>query len=126
MTIEEFIEARLRDDETAAHRALEGPARLEPGWEVATYEVDLDDRRCQTVADSSGVFLASELGRLSDHIARHDPARVLRQCAALRAVVRHIETVISPSQQIEAEADVLYPIAAVWSDHDEYHKEWAL
>lgn len=62
----------------------------------------------------------------AQHIARHDPARVLEQTPILRAVVELIEGMVSVSQQSEAERSVLYPLAAVWSDHPDYRPEWAI
>ncbi|MBF6374481.1 DUF6221 family protein [Nocardia farcinica] len=110
MRIEEFIEARLAEDESAARKAADFPydAPSDAPW----VSMQLRVRR--------GVAMTSD-----EHIARHDPARVLRQVAALRATLEHVERMVSPSQQIEAEEDVLYPIAAIWSDHPDYQPEWA-
>ncbi|MBF6189503.1 hypothetical protein [Nocardia farcinica] len=51
---------------------------------------------------------------------------IAKAAAALRAALEHVERMVSPSQQIEAEEDVLYPIAAIWSDHPDYQPEWAV
>ena len=82
------------------------------------------------------------------HIARHDPARVLREIAAKRAIVaaHHPETpskyghdvlrcaVCQTERGVWAEdrhADpwpclTLRHLAAVWSDHPDYRAEWAV
>lgn len=121
--IEGFIQARLDEDEQAAYSAMGGPARFEPDWDMIRYEQD--GTRATTVADSAGVFLAPELGRLSDHIARHDPAHVLRQCAAIRSLMRCVGSLAvdigTPSSAMDA---ILAPVAAIWSDHPDYISKW--
>ncbi len=121
MTIDEFIGARLDEDEQIARAAEHSEGSKD--WHAAPAE----QRDSPAVNTDVRTTVTMVCGRASsEHIARHDPARVLRQCAALRAAVRHVETMISPSQQIEAEGEVLYPIAAIWSDHPDFQQEWAL
>ncbi|MCC3333577.1 DUF6221 family protein [Nocardia abscessus] len=121
--IEDFIAARLAEDEQQARWAVEGPARIEPNWDVMRYEQD--GTHATTVADSSGVFLAPELGRLSDHIARHDPAHVLRQCTAIRLLMRDAGSLAVNIGTPSSEMDAMFaPIAAIWSDHPDYQSEW--
>jgi hypothetical protein len=89
------LRAALDEDERIAQVALKGPARLEPNWHVVTYEVThegasvLGSRPASTVSDSSGVFIAPELGRQSEHIARHDPAREVAEVALKRLILHH-------------------------------------
>lgn len=98
MTADEAIgclTAGVEEDEQNALAACAGPARLELDWKAVAYEVDLDSRRVYTVADSNGVFIAPELFRHSGHIARHDPARVLRQATVMREIIDAYRTAVA-------------------------------
>lgn len=68
---------------------------------------------------------------LSAHIARHDPARALREVAAIRAIVATCENDL----RIGARTDLtqggqiaLYVtckrLASIWSGHPDYQPEW--
>lgn len=96
----------------------------------------------------SADMLATLFGRdesdpVIQHIARHDPARVLREVAAKRAILdRHMphqpafgglacnwcSEDVDDRPQIAKESwpcpDVR-SLAAVWSDHQDYRQEWA-
>ncbi|WP_218721405.1 DUF6221 family protein [Nocardia sp. MH4] len=118
MTIEEFIEARLTEDERDAERAQAAASR--PGSGGVLWVVTGTD-------NAVGVF--------------HDPARVLRQVAATRELFERAK----PWPKCRGhpgpwmphgdygpgfcgtpeEADSLRVIAAIWSDHPDYRPEWA-
>jgi hypothetical protein len=79
------------------------------------------------------------------HIARHDPARVLREVAAKRAILTAVEKYLDPhpgqpctneddqydSCDLHTAAtgrvspDVLPLLASVWSDHPDCRAEWS-
>jgi hypothetical protein len=71
-----------------------------------------------------------------EHIARHDPARVLAQCAALRAVVEQYHRWRDPADRhilaqderlvVVALETTLRALASIWAEHDEWREEWAL
>jgi hypothetical protein len=68
---------------------------------------------------------------LADHIARHDPKRVLREVAAKRAVARlWLEGLTGqlndPSvvPALDAVETVLVELAAVYADHPEFRSSW--
>lgn len=87
MTITEFLEARIAEDETVARDAI---------------------------ANGEGALDWADDGDPTDiHIARHDPARVLAECAAKRAVI-----VYSPPKTLQH-------LAAIYADHPDYQQEWA-
>ncbi|WP_405137568.1 DUF6221 family protein [Nocardia sp. NBC_01388] len=93
MTTPDFLSrltAGLAEEERIAHWSTQGPARLEYDWEPVMYEHPRDGN-VETVADSSGVFIAEGLGRTSDHVARQDPASTLRRAEAMRKVLRRYE-----------------------------------
>lgn len=135
-TITDFLLARIAEDEAAA-RAAEASA-VSP-W---------TDERDEDVIDAGGSSLMdyADLRRGTPaHIARHDPARVLAECAALRAVVElhrpwatgypEITACFSCGpmfdEKFRAEAYgegwpclTLRALAAVYADHPDYREEW--
>lgn len=130
--IVEFLRARLDEDEAVARRACE---YAEASWKldedgetilwwppeprVAEKERELglpvtsDQWRGQTIASSGQ--------QIAPHIARHDPARVLRQTAILRNRVE----LWSKMAGSHARA-CLRELAAIWEDHPDYRPEWRL
>ena len=98
-----FLAARLDEDEAAARAA-------EPFYE---------DR--DLVSEMVHIGFDAEVPQ---HAERHDPARVLREIAAKRAILAEMSA--SWRQSWTAAFTTLYAIAAVWSDHPGYRQEWAL
>lgn len=89
LTITEFLEARIAEDEAVAHAATDGPWRLDPG-SSGVYRIEVGYR--EFASDPEGLTFYAERGWTEDatHIARHDPARALAECAAKRAIIeRH-------------------------------------
>jgi hypothetical protein len=103
------------------------------GWRACV--VDQEDR--SVVYPDAGQCSPSD----ADHIARHDPARVLREVAALRAVVEIHEPVksafpsftapmvcgvCSPGKEEgwDAPCPTLRHLASIWSDHEDYDPAW--
>ncbi|MFE3572627.1 hypothetical protein ACFXON_24780, partial [Bacillus subtilis] len=64
MTIEDFLKARIAEDERIAEWSTAGPSYLERDWESVMYG-DGHGGNVESVADSANVFLAPELGRTS-------------------------------------------------------------
>ncbi|WP_405490437.1 DUF6221 family protein [Nocardia sp. NBC_00511] len=118
MTIEEFIEARIAEDEDIAAGAEQGPRR---DWAEDYGREFLVVSRVEAGIPVCDVRSTAE----SQHIARHDPARELRSAAAWRRVMEFGAALISASQQIEFEDTVLLPIAAIWFGHPDYDRSWA-
>jgi hypothetical protein len=111
-----FVEARLDEDE----RVAEGAARTDDGrggaWVAAGLRSTYD-------------------ARVDDHIARHDPARVLRDVAAHRRLLAwyaealEFEQRTMPAFQVpfvtrEVLEKVLHTLAASWSNHPGFRPEW--
>jgi len=162
----EFLRARLDEDAlwaTEASRRNDGPA-VESGvhwqWE------DADDKVCQPAPDTEAYIAdglttvslrsreewPSRVGNLPQfaistaeevptavgaHIIRHDPARVLREVEAKRAVLAQYESAreqvrhpVSAENRAAARVaqgeleDVLRLLAAVYADHPDYREEW--
>lgn len=105
-----FCQARLDEDEWIA----QGAARTDDGRE--------------------GNWLPVQFGaagfdaRVDDHIARHDPARVLRRVKAARLVVITYRVLVE--DDLSEFAGVLElavkAVAAEFADHPEYQPGWAL
>ncbi|WP_280244529.1 DUF6221 family protein [Nocardia abscessus] len=127
MRIEEFIEARLAEDEQIARESDTGDG-----------EWFYDDRFDRVETSDENLYTLHH----SEHIARHDPARVLRQTAALRDLYERAlperECRGHPGPWMHCgdygpgycgmpdEADALRVIAAIWSNHPDYQPEWAV
>jgi hypothetical protein len=150
MSITEFLLARIAEDEAAASRYSLRNWRAVDGYTVqgdfgvaGRERVDsaTDWGICRTAARSD-----------ADFIARHDPARVLRECEAKRRIVRMHERLGSAypretwtypeaadtcatcgpgdSWQAKDEPYGEYPcltlrvLASVYADHPDYRDEW--
>jgi hypothetical protein len=120
MTIVEFLEARLAEDELTADAAVEGDA----DWYVLYTYRDIRD------ADGQYVVLADSrfptVGQAA-HIARHSPARVLRQCEAARAIIAdflRLDALGDLPGRSATEAS-LRQLASAYSDHIDFDPAWA-
>jgi Family of unknown function (DUF6221) len=135
-----FIAARLDEDEAAATEA----AREEcPEWRrrypnPGLYEGTTD------ISDINGTIVARAGTPIAAHIARHDPARGLREVAAKRRVLeRHRPVGGNPSYWAQAcagcgtegycddpvtakmsDCPELRDMAAIWDAHPDYRQEW--
>lgn len=137
-TLVEFLAARLDEDEAAA---------TEAGADEWTDEVNV-----WMVVDSKGEPVAYDEGKPTEeqaaHIARHDPARVLREVESKRAILADhsnphsaaaaedpgLEEGTRQSRRLNGEwcvhhedheCSTLRAMAAVYSDHPDYRPEWA-
>jgi hypothetical protein len=115
MTITEFLEARIAEDEAAARAAAYVP-----------------DEDYPTEADNpwgEQSEFAGRGGKLFRHVLRHNPSRVLAECAAKRAILaaqKNQEDNDDDMAWIVASEVLLKALAAVYSDHPNYQQEWAL
>lgn len=152
MTIEEFIEARLAEDEAIANAAGVGDrarweyfpdngsderANVAHGEVYApdatrTYAYTVDGGRqvegieCAYITMDHEGILPSVEPEQAHHIARHDPDRALREVAAHRDLLDFYAEVRRVWQRDYLKADlVLGKLATIWSDHPDYRPEWA-
>lgn len=119
--VEEFVRKRLEEDEVAA---LGAKSRR---WRAVRHQLlELRAGRWWELARLPGADEAYK------HAARHDPARVLRQVAAMRAIVEMFESAMEGAKMLPdhkfpgALHHVLRHIASTWSDHPDYDPNWAL
>lgn len=125
MTITEFLLARLAEDEAAA-REVQAAA-----WEVNGDGLVVVAGSSDQVCPGGGINY-DEPPEPSDaaHIARHDPARVLREVEAKRAIVEVLgdcdDGLIWDAHLANRAEDALRHLASVYSDHEDYRAEWVL
>ena len=138
MTLTDFLLARIAEDEAVA------AACVSPTWSTGPY-VGLPYYAERGENELIGPRMDEEEGRTlftrsdAEHIARHDPARVLAECAAYRRIVElhppRWQEVEHPRRYGETEArvervagpfydDEIYALAAIYSDHPDYREEW--
>jgi uncharacterized protein (DUF1684 family) len=119
MTVVEFLEARVAEDELTAQAAVDSS----PSWRVFYDYRDVKDADGYYVVQADGSYPSAEQAA---HIARHDPARVLRECTAIRAVIaevlRRAATDDDSDPYLE---DLVRELAAVYADHPDYDASWA-
>jgi hypothetical protein len=119
MTLVEFIEARLAEDELMATAAIEDS----PDWHALYAYRDVKD------ADGHYVVLADgrcPTAEQAAHIARHSPARVLRQCEAARVMIAEylrLDALGDLAGRRVAES-ALVQLAAVHCDHCDFDPTW--
>jgi len=120
MTIVEFLEARLAEDELTANAAIDGSS----DWQVlySYRDVKDGDGRYVVLADSHYPTVAQ-----AAHIARHSPARILRQCEAVRAAIAEYLRldVLGDLPGRTATEVVLRELAMVHADHVDFDQTWA-
>jgi hypothetical protein len=112
-----FLTARLDEDERVA--------RAVPIEEWGSH----DGCRVHPAQEQDG-FLA--IGRIeaqfeeeAEHIARHDPARVLREVDAKRTCIAFLGHPDAPPGEGRYVAErVLWLLALAYSDHPDYREEW--
>lgn len=122
MTLAEFYAARLDEDEAAARAA---------GGALPWRAVLTDDPETTLVLDADQSTVAGWLDAgEAAHIARHDPARVLREVEAGRKLLAAYEHAcdLTPGSYKhgagEALEEALSIRAEVWSDHPDFDETW--
>ncbi|MGZ4615214.1 MAG: DUF6221 family protein [Actinomycetes bacterium] len=125
MTIIDFLEARLAEDELTATAAIE----QSPEWR-AFYDY-------RDVKDDTGVYVvaadtAHPTLEQAAHIARNDPARVLRDVESkTRMVARYRADLEDPDiadnvkgARLERMLYICRLLAEVYADHEDFREEW--
>lgn len=124
----EFLLARIAEDQKWARAAAKfhpTPWRLDP--EVQT---TMEVGRWLADASDEGVLVANG-DAAARHIVRHDPARVLAECAAKRAIVELHGQYGDPLSADYGDgapdlaADTLRLLALPYAEHPGYRPEWS-
>ncbi len=119
MTVVEFLEARLTEDELTAHAAIEGS----PDWQAHYDYRDVKD------ADGHYVVLADSrypTAEQAAHIARHSPARVLAECEIKRSLIAEFlrHDALGDVAGRSVLEDTLRAISSAYSGHPDYDPAW--
>lgn len=121
-----FLRARLDKDEQTAQATM---------WEGSGNRADWSLPASATVDTGGDEFYAGDR-TVAAHIARHDPARVLRGVDAKRRAVDEyaywVDRALNPGPhpqpdqggRFETAATMAKALAAEWSDHPDYREEW--
>lgn len=120
MTLLEFLQARLTEDELTALAAVDGS----PTWRSSLDYRDVKDDLGHYVVEADP--LRPSLGQAA-HIARHSPARVLADVQAARAAIADYLRLDAAGELLERGAveNILRLLCAVHSDHPDYNPSWA-
>ncbi|WP_329131513.1 DUF6221 family protein [Streptomyces sp. NBC_01476] len=113
-----FVRARLDEDEQTARSA-----RDHFSWRAGEGE----SKVLPVVALASGSFCIADAWypEYAAHIARHDPARVLREVEAKRRRLDSLAEAIAVGHDTYDLASELLPLEALpYADHPEYREEW--
>lgn len=140
LTLTDFLLARIAEDEAVARAAESGPWASEIAGPPQGFEDygDVASIVARTASPQISIQVADEIV-VDDaaHIARHDPVRVLAECAAKREIVNSratFETVAASTNDLGpkmtsagavAGLDVaIRYLASAYSDHPDYQSEW--
>lgn len=124
-----FITARLDEDQQSAQRAI--TASGGQNWRASDSGIYPED----DPSHHPGPFIADAYGytdpEYGGHIARHDPARSLREIAAKRKLLwlhssDHNDDTCDTCRVPRASCRTLLAMAAIWSDHPDYQTAWSL
>jgi Family of unknown function (DUF6221) len=119
MTIVEFLEARLTEDELTAQAAVEGS----PDWQAHYDYRDVKDAGGHYVVLADSHYPTAEQAA---HIARHSPARVLRDCETKRALIAEFlrRDALGDVPGRAALEDTLRTLGSAYSGHPDYDPAW--
>ncbi len=139
-----FINARLADDERAAQAApgtrwhafrqedIAGAAVYDDQWLLLTPAHYDHDKPMSAAPGATGpAYIEHHRDELAAHIARHDPARVLREVEAKRKIVARYQASLGyDNAEDEARCwllgEIVEALASAWSDHPDYNPDWTV
>jgi hypothetical protein len=129
MDLVEFLRARLDRDEQMARACSGSPWQATPAGTVGT-----DPGPGDPGAGEPAFVATAENGAYAEHIARHDPARVLAEVAARRRILDEYEKqswILGQGHrtpELEAAQEVrervLRLLALPHASHPAYQEEW--
>lgn len=130
MTLIGWLRAQLDADERVAHLACEDPeGEIVSGrWKVSAHESTpscVADDEGRMVVDSATTYPQYEQGVLA-HIAAWDPARVLAEVKAKRAILDGYEASYRQSDDYPGWEGAMYWIAQPYAGRDGWQPEWSV
>jgi hypothetical protein len=117
LTLTEFLLAQIAQDEAMAQEARDGSAR---DWAEADEDAGC---KCCVLVLGLGVVVDD---RQAPHIVRWDPARVLAECAAKRAIIDWdcmFDGGVVDGSSMENDR-VLWLLAQPYADHPDFDPAW--
>ncbi len=120
MTLLEFLQARLTEDELTALAAIDGS----PSWRSSLEFRDVKDHDGHYVVAADRHHPSVEQAA---HIARHGPSRVLADVEARRMVIADYLRVDAEGSLLERGVleEVLRQLASVYAEHPDYKRSWS-
>lgn len=139
-----FVKTRIDEDEMLARRApgerwkatlrddIAGAAVFDEQWllfEPTSYD---HDEPMSTRPGATGPrYVQESRDELVRHIARWDPARVLRECESKRRLIRAVEDAMAGTENPSVDDRMAWSflicnLATTWADHKDYREEWAV
>jgi hypothetical protein len=120
VTLVEFLQARLTEDELMAVAAIDGS----PSWQTHYDFRDVKDDQGHYVVQAETVHPSLEQ---AGHIARHSPARVLREVEAKRLVIADYLRYDADGDLLRRAVteDILRALCSVYSEHPDYNHAWS-
>jgi uncharacterized protein DUF6221 len=137
MDLVEFLTARLDDDESAAEACrwrdwVPGSDLHPPSVETAEPQPGWHGERATVAGLQATVGKVEREYEHAAHIARHDPARVLREVAAKRQLLADALKMAEDAADTEFwglqnnAARIAQLLAAPYADHPDFQPEWRL
>lgn len=132
LTLTEFLLARIEDDEAVARTATDGPWWHDPTkWNSVDHEesVFAGSRGVDAITVAS-TGPGDDLQSMADaqHVARHDPARVLADAASKRTILEmHQPSDVDRNCGFQCRNGIcptLSALASIYADHPEFREEW--
>jgi len=132
VSLTDFLLARIAEDEGASSSATKAPWIDDPSTLAASVYAPVED--VYVTDPHNWDALSSDTA----HIARHDPARVLAECKAKRAIIgASVETLATTGSGFPADDSgygeahslasfTLRALALPYADHADYCEEWKL
>lgn len=134
MMVDEFLLARIAEDEAVARAATAGPWHWDPpsgedwpGSDESLMSSALDeDGHALPVLYSWGYDASGIDGEDGDraHIVRWDPARVLAECKAKRRIVENHQRHTPGERGYGASREAVRALASVYADHPDFDPAW--
>lgn len=120
MTLLEFLQARLIEDELTALAAVDGS----PAWRSSLAFRDVKDELGHYVVEADRQHPSVEQAA---HIARHCPSRVLAEVEAKRLVIADYLRTDASGDLLERDVvdRVLRQLSSVYADHPDYNPSWS-
>jgi hypothetical protein len=120
VTLLEFLQARLTEDELTGIAAVDGS----PAWHSSLAFRDVKDEQGHFVVEADRHHPSVEQAA---HIARQCPARALADVEAKRLVIADYLRSDAAGELLERGAleNVLRHLSSVYADHPDYNPSWA-